>query len=303
VTTEHRYGRRLPPLNALRAFEATARHLSFKRAADELHVTYSAVSHQIRTLEQFLGIALFRRFNRSIMLTPAGKSYLPTIREAFDKVDQATLRLMNVSLSGGITISCFPSFAARWLLPRLPGFFRQNPDLEVHISATQAFSHIPRDDVDVAIRYGDGNWPGFRADKLFDDWIFPVCSPAMADGSLPLRHPQDLRHHRLLHDTNSPDDWKRWLQGAGVEGIDAGRGLSFSHSMLVLQAAAEGLGVAIAHSPLLGDDLATGRLARPFQEFVPTQSAYYFISPEHNAEHPKIIAFREWIMSESAANA
>jgi LysR family transcriptional regulator, glycine cleavage system transcriptional activator len=294
--------RRLPPLNALRAFEAAARHLSFTRAADELHVTQTAISHQIRGLEERLGVRLFRRLPRGLLLTEEAQRYLPPVRDAFDRIAAATEQLGAGSSGGRLTVSVLPSFAAKWLVPRLGRFRVAHPDLDLRISASSQLVDFARDDVDVAIRMGRGRYPGLRVDRLFGESMVPVCAPELLTGPQPLRRPEDLRHHVLLHDDDHTG-WQLWLELAGVKGVDPRRGPIFTDSAMVVQAAAEGQGVAIARRVLAAADLAAGRLVQPFEVSVPHDLAYYLVSPEATAEQPRIKAFRAWLLTEAEAEA
>ncbi len=294
--------RRLPPLNALRAFEAAARHLSFTRAADELHVTQTAISHQIKSLEERLRVRLFWRRPRGLLLTEAAQRYLPPVRDAFDRIAVATAQLAATGSSGSLTVSVLPSFAAKWLVPRLGRFRAAHPDLDLRISASSQLIDFARDDVDVGIRMGRGSYPGLRVDRLFGESLVPVCSPELLRGPQPLRRPEDLRHHLLLHDDDH-SGWQLWLELAGVEGVDAGRGPIFTDSAMVVQAAAEGQGVALARSVLAAGDLAAGRLVRPFEVSVPYDLAYYLVSPEPTAGQPKVSLFRAWLLAEAEHQA
>jgi LysR family transcriptional regulator, glycine cleavage system transcriptional activator len=290
--------RRLPPLAGLRAFEAAARHLSFTRAAAELHVTQTAISHQIKTLEERLGFRLFRRLPRQLLLTEEGQRLLPPIRDAFDRIAEAVARLSREQGEGVLTVSVLPSFAARWLVPRLGGFTSAHPEIDLRISATSRLTDFARDDM--AIRMGRGEYPGMRADRLFGETLFPVCAPALMSGPHPLLVPADLRHHTLLHGDESPG-WQVWLERAGVGGtIDLDHGPRFDDSSLVLEAAIEGQGVALTRSALAALDLAAGRLIRPFDISIPFPLAYWLVCLEGRADHPRIRAFREWILKEAA---
>ena len=220
-------GRRLPPLNAIRAFEAAARHLSFTRAAEELNVTQAAISHQIKGLEDVLGIPLFRRLNRALMLTEAGQTYLPPLREALDQIADATARLKTADSGGALTISTLASFAAKWLVPRLPRFQERHPEIDVLISTTAQMVDFAQQDVDAAIRFGRGGWEGVRADRLLTEDIFPVCAPSLLEGSKPLLKPDDLSGFTLLHD-DFLYGWTMWLQAVGAQGVDAARGTRFT---------------------------------------------------------------------------
>ena len=290
--------RRLPPLNALRAFEAAARHLSFTRAAEELNVTQAAISHQVKGLEERLGIILFRRLNRALLLTDAGQAYLPAVRDAFDLLAEATGRLKALDRVGVLTVSVLPSFAAKWLVPRLGRFSQAHRDIDIHIAPSEHLTDFAREDVDIAIRYGKGEWPGLRAHRLLTEEYFPVCSPDILKGRYRLRTPAELRHHTLLHG-DMDIDWRMWLMAAGVEGVDETRGPMFSDSSMVIQAAVEGQGVALGRSALAAADLAAGRLVKPFDISLPATVAYYVVCPTATADYPKIAAFRDWVIAEA----
>ena len=292
----------LPPLNALRAFDAAARHLSFTRAANELNVTQAAVSHQIKALEERLGIPLFKRMNRALLLTDAGQAYLPAVREAFDGLARATDRLMRRDRGGALTVSVLPSFAAKWLVPRLGRFRARHPEIDVRMSTDHHMVDFARDDVDAGIRYGQGEYAGLDSVRILTDDVIPVCSPALLKGKHPLLHPSDLRHHTLLHD-DFRVDWRIWLLSAGVNDVDPERGPAFTDSSMVVQAAVEGQGVALARSVLADADLRAGRLVKPFDVSVPARWAYYFVCPLATRDGPKIKAFREWLLSEAEKTA
>ena len=294
--------RRLPPLNALRAFEAAARHLSFTRAAAELHVTQTAISHQIKALEERLGVRLFRRLPRGLLLTEAAQRLLPPVRDAFDQIAAATERLAVSGSGATLTVSVLPSFAAKWLVPRLGRFRAAHPDLDLRISSSSELVDFARDDVDVGIRMGSGVYPGLRVERLFGEALVPVCSPVLREGPHPLRRPEDLARHVLLHDEDYAG-WELWLRLAGVPGVPARRGPVFTDSGVVVQAAAEGQGVALARRVLAAGDLAAGRLIQPFDVSIPHDLAYYLVCPEATAEQPKIAAFRDWLLAESRAQA
>ena len=292
--------RRLPPLNALRAFEAAARHLSFTRAAQELHVTQTAISHQIKGLEERLGVRLFRRLPRGLLLTEEAQRLLPPVRDAFDQIAAAVERLSAGGSGARLTVSVLPPFAAKWLVPRLGRFRAAHPDLDLRIGATSELVDFARDDVDVGIRMGRGIYPGLRVERLFGESLVPVCSPELRAGPHPLLRPRDLRHHVLLHDDDHAD-WELWLRLAGVSGVPPRRGPVFTDSALVVQAAAEGQGVALARRVLAAGDLAAGRLIQPFDVSIPHDLAYYLVCPEATAEQPKIAAFRSWLLAEAQA--
>ena len=299
--------RRLAPLNALRAFEAAARHLSFTKAAEELRVTPAAVSHQVKALEDTLGVPLFRRLTRALLLTDAGQGALPALREGFDRLAEASERLLAHDRDGGLKISVTTSFAGKWLVPRLDRFREAHPDIDLRIDASDTLVNFARDGMDLGIRFGTGDYPGLRADKLFADEVFPVCAPALLDGPERLRKPGDLTRFTLLHlDWNTQDEtwpnWRMWLLAAGVACLEATRGPRFSMESMVIQAAIEGHGVALGSSSLVVDDLAAGRLVRPFDLSLraPLDFAYYLVCPEANAAQPMIAAFREWVLAEVA---
>jgi LysR family transcriptional regulator, glycine cleavage system transcriptional activator len=293
---------RLPPLNALRTFEAAARHLSFTKAADELFVTQAAVSHQIRALEEHLGAPLFRRMNRALILTDQGQVLLPAVRDAFDRLRAGVRRVEDLCSGGALTISTTPSFAASWLAGRLGRFQALHPEIELQLSATSRLVDFAREGIDCGIRYGDGNWPGLISQRLFETTLLPVCSPSLLDGAHPLRRPADLAQHTLLHALDGVDDWRLWLHAAGVAGIDPTRGPKFDTIPLVLQAAINGAGVGIGRRQLVAAELAAGRLVAPFDLELPDAYAYYFVAPEVTADQPKLTAFRSWLMTEVASS-
>ncbi|WP_445397223.1 transcriptional regulator GcvA [Zobellella sp. An-6] len=288
--------RRLPPLNALKAFEAAARNLSFTRAAEELFVTQAAISHQIKGLEEYLGIKLFRRRNRSLLLTEEGQSYFLEIKDIFSAISDATERLLARSAKGALTVSLQPSFAIQWLVPRLVRFSEVHPDIDVRIKAVDLDEGSLTDDVDVAIYYGKGNWPGLRADKLHTEYLIPVCSPMLLMGTKPLKSPEDLTRHTLLHDT-SRRDWKAWFKQLDIQAANVNQGPIFSHSSMVIQAAIHGQGVALGHSVLTQPEIDAGRLVCPFEQVLMSKNAYYLVCHESQAALGKIAAFREWMLA------
>ncbi|GHA24399.1 transcriptional regulator GcvA [Oceanisphaera arctica] len=288
--------RRLPPLNALKAFEAAARNLSFTRAAEELFVTQAAISHQIKGLEEYLGIKLFRRRNRSLLLSEEGQSYFLDIKDIFSGISDATERLLARSAKGALTVSLQPSFAIQWLVPRLVRFSEVHPDIDVRIKAVDLDEGSLTDDVDVAIYYGRDNWPGLRADKLHAEYLIPVCSPMLLMGTKPLKTPEDLTRHTLLHDT-SRRDWKAWFKQLDIQAANVNQGPIFSHSSMVIQAAIHGQGVALGHSVLTQPEIDAGRLVCPFEQVLMSKNAYYLVCHESQAALGKIAAFREWMLA------
>ncbi|MFA7282464.1 MAG: transcriptional regulator GcvA [Sterolibacterium sp.] len=309
---------RLPPLNALRAFESAARLLSFRKAAEELHVTPAAVSHQIKILEDQLGVPLFRRLTRAVELTEAGSSLLPKLSEAFDTLAQAVNKVRAKEQSNVLSVNVPPSFAAKWLMPRLHRFVTAYPDIDIRIIAnmrlvdarSQDGSYGNPDEYDrtsdfnIDIRFGTGKYPQCRVDKLFNVSFTPLCSPRMLEGLRPLKKPTDLRYHLLLHD-ELPDinegwpNWAQWLKAAGVDDIDADRGPHFNHPILGLEAAVDNMGVTLGVKELAAYDLAAGRLVAPFDLVLKIDTAYYLVVPEASADRPKIKVFREWLLKEA----
>src|SRR5450756_2500547 len=288
---------RLPSLNGLRAFEAAARHLSFTNAASELNVTQTAISHQIRRLEQELGIRLFVRQNRALALTPQARDYLPGVRAAFNDLRLATELVLRKDNANVLTVSTLASMAAKWLLPRLSTFQEAHPGIDVRITTSTALVAFRTGDVDAAIRYGRGHWAGLRTDWLMADELFPVCSPALLSGSKPLRCPEDLAHHTLLHSSGGfDDDWRLWLTAAGLPAnISKQPGVSFDLSFVTVQAAIDGIGVAMGRTSYVEADIAKGRLVVPFKIALPADAGFYLVSPEARADPPKLRAFRQWL--------
>lgn len=292
---------RLPSLTALHAFEAAARLESFTRAGRELAVTQGAVSHQVRALEEALGLPLFVRAHRALALTPAGSALAAAARDAFDRLAAAVAGL-RAGEARRLTVSVSPSFAAKWLLPRLPRFAAACPGIELRLLATQAVSDFARDGVDLAIRWGRGRYRGLVSEKLFGEEAFPVASPRLLRRR-PLRTPADLRRHHLLHDEVGPahGGWPAWLEAAGARGVDGEAGTRFSDAALLFQAALDGQGVALARSPLADDDLAAGRLVRPFATALPVRYHHAFVCPRRALQRPEVRAFRDFLVAEAGA--
>ena len=297
-----------PPLNSLKAFEAAARHLSFTRAAQELHVTPAAVSQQIRQLEAFYGLSLFRRSTRALTLTDEAQRALPAIRDAFENIALAHQRLSTHKDSNLLTVSASPSVGERWLLPRLERFRARHPDIDIRIDASDMLVDFRRDPVDIAIRYGRGTYDGLVAEALMEDVVFPVCSPALLSGDHPLREPDDLRHHTLLHpdwrqQRDAAPSWQMWLRAAGVRGVDPTRGMRFSMDAMLARAAVDGLGVALALRSMVQHELDDGTLVRPFTgtPFEEAAASFrpYLVYPKANLALPRVAAFRDWALSEA----
>jgi DNA-binding transcriptional LysR family regulator len=290
--------RPLPPLNALRAFEAAARHLSFTRAAEELHVTQAAVSHQVKGLEDRLGVALFRRLPRRLILTEAGQALLPDLRDAFQRMAAAVDRVSARGAVGTLTVSSMTTITMTWLVPRLPRFQATHPEIDVRLTTTQRLVDFTREDVDVAVRFGDGNWPGVRSERMFGEELTPLCGSALAAR---VKKPADLLPLALLT-SGDESEWSLWFAAAGIPDVPPPRGgVSFDSTKIAVQAAIDGLGVALGPPSLFAEDLAAGRLVQPFDIFASTGKAYWLVVPEAWAERPKIKAFRDWIFTEIAA--
>ena len=287
---------RLPSLTGLRAFEAAARLMSFKQAAAELAVTPTAVSHQIRQLEAELGARLFVRGSRGVGLSETGRALYPDVRDGFEALHRGAERIRGRDRNR-LTISTVASFAVKWLVPRLGRFQARYPEIDVRITTEMALVDFARDEIDLAIRYGHGRWPGLTADRLMaEDWR-PLCSP-----DLELASPADLSRHTLLHNSRYEDDWRRWLTMAGFADVEAARQLTFDDSGAVLQAAINGLGVALGRRGYADADLAAGRLVEPFDIHLPQETAFYVVVPERRVGEPAIAAFHDWVLAEAAAD-
>lgn len=294
---------RLPSLNGLRAFEAAARHLSFTKAAQELNVTQTAISHQIRRLEEELGLRLFIRQSRALALTPQAAEYLPNIRAAFQDLRTATDRLLRNGNDRVLTISTLTSLAVKWLLPRLSTFQEKHPDIDVRITTSTEVVDFRSSNVDAAIRYGRGQWPGVHAEWLMAEHLFPVCSPKLLTGARALKQPEDLARATLLHTSTTRDDWRVWLTAAGLPiQIAQNPSLTFDLAFMTVQAAIDGLGVAMGHTAYVADDIANGRLVVPFDISAPS-AGYYFVVPEDRPVTPAIGAFRDWLIETAKTQA
>jgi len=296
---------RLPPLNSLRAFEATGRLLSISRAADELSVTPGAVSQQIRTLEDYLQIKLFKRLNRAIVLTDAGQVFLPLVSSGFDQLVQALQVLERHSCDGPLTITSAPSFISKWLVPRLDKFKTLHPEIDVRIDASQRLVDFVREDIDVGVRFGTGEFPELDSVFLFSFDLIPVCSPALLEKGGGLKQVSDLKNYTLLH-SNYDDldpgwpDWSMWLAVVEARDVDASHGIYFNQSDLLIQAALDGQGVALVGSVMAESEIAAGRLIQPFQARLPVKLNYHLVTSPQKANIAKIAAFREWVLAESA---
>ncbi|MBS1143489.1 MAG: transcriptional regulator, LysR family [Proteobacteria bacterium] len=301
----------------MRAFESAARHLSFKKAAEELHVTPAAISQQIKALEAYLGVQLFRRLTRALEITAQGRAMLPKIREGFDCF-AAAIDSTRSEVDGVLTVTAPPSFATRWLVPRLPRFSLAHPEVELRLSSrgdsvdrrgetllldNDRFDLREADSL-LAIRYGTGNYPGFQVEQIFaPDWV-PVCSPKLLSPERPLSVPQDLARHVLIHDETIHDEerqpgWREWLASAGIRNVDAERGPRFSNAVMAVEAALDGQGVALALKPLVEADVAAGRLIVPFEIAVPSPFAYFLVMRKAVAQRHSVAAFRSWLLDEA----
>jgi LysR family transcriptional regulator, glycine cleavage system transcriptional activator len=288
-------GSHLPPLQLLRGFEAAARHLSFTRAADELHLTHGAISHQIKALEGQLGTKLFHREGRKMVLTESGQILVLKIRQGLRLLEQAFEDASLRSNSGVLTISVLPAFAARWLVPRLASFQEQHSEIELNLRTTRELANLEKDGVDLAIRYGPGGWPGLQQEKLMEEIVFPVCSPTYRRGKLP-KVPDELSRADLLRNPWQP--WGPWFNAARLDLVEPRRGTSYTDAELLLEAAAEGLGIALARSTLVADDLHAGRLIRLFDVSVRDAYAYYLVWRSDSGKLNIIRQFRDWIFEQ-----
>jgi LysR family glycine cleavage system transcriptional activator len=306
---------RLPPLGSLRAFEAAARHLSFRRAADELNVTPAAISHQVKALEEYLGIKLFRRLVRGLELTASAEACMSKLRDGFDALATAVQMMRTHEAAGTLDIGIAPSLAVKWLAPRIHGFVSSHPDIDVRVAASSGMidgrrdavtqrANADKDEPHIEIRFGSGNYPGYRVDRLFSVSVLPMCSPRLLEGEHPLQRPDQLRHHTLLHHDAVHIDgggasWKGWLQAAGVDGVDVSRGPHFNHAVLALDAAIDGAGVVLSYPVLAAADIAAKRLVTPFPISLPMAAAYHLVCADAISDHPRVAAFRNWLFDEA----
>ena len=295
--------RRLPPLNSVRAFEAAARHLSFVEAADELAVTPSAVSQQVKQLEEWLGVTLFRRMPRGLTATQAALRYLPDLTEALDQIDRATMRMERSKSTHSLTVSTLSSFAALWLSPRLHRFTALHPEIDVLLSSSDRVYDMARENIDIAIRYGSRTWPDLHVEELMDDHLGIVCSADLArDPERPINKIEDIARHTLLHDADAQNgsmlSWPRFLQACGVTSVDSERGPRFSDSQLIVQACIAGRGVMIGRSSLIAEAMDSGLLVAPFGMDHVSEHRYRLVALPGTYADPKLLAFRNWIYHE-----
>lgn len=287
--------KKMPPLNALKAFEAAARHLNFTKAAEELFVTQAAISHQIKSLEDFLGLKLFVRRKRNLYLTEVGQDYFLEVRQVFQTIQNATQKILQRNARGALTIAVPASYASIWLVPHLNDFTNQYPDIDVRLKAVDQDEHFLDESMDAAIYIGQGYWPGLSATRLQVESIIPVCAPQLLAGEHPLQTLADLQYHTLLHET-STERWADWLGHFDVDASKAKSGALYSHTMLTLQAAAIGQGVALASDFLASTDLQTGRLVAPFSEKLIDTQGYYLVCDKNSAALEKVMLFRQWLL-------
>lgn len=290
--------RRLPPLNGLKAFEAAARSESFTRAAEELNVTQGAVSHQVKALEETLGLKLFHRERQRLILSDAGRDYLAVIRDALDRISIGTDKLLRRQESAVLTVSTSPDFAAKWLVNRLSRFAESCPDVDLRVAAATQYVDFARDDVDVAIRHGDGHWPGLQAERLYSERLFPVCSPKLVAGRNRIRKAADLLKFPLLR-LEDAKNWSRLFEAAGVKAA-VGPGPVLNRASMLIDAALDGQGIALARTALAAWDLIHGRLVRPVDVSLTMANTYWFVCPKAASNVPKIATFRKWVFAETA---
>jgi LysR family glycine cleavage system transcriptional activator len=288
--------RRLPPLNSLKSFEAAGRLLSFTAAAKELNVTQAAVSHQIKVIEDFLGIALFDRYPRRLALTEQGKTLLPEVIEAFDRVSLAVAAISREQFSNVLSVRLAPSFAAKWLSPRLKYFWLQYPEIDLRLYHTHNAVDFEREEIDIAVTYGKGDWSGVVVEKLLSLDFFPVCSPSFLSNDKPLTDLGNLRYYALLHDADY-ECWGDWLRLAGIDDIDANRGTVIDDTNVLIQAAIDGQGIALGSTTFVEDLLESGRLVKPFDVTLVNEFAYYVVYPEAHLNNPAVRAFKEWLIN------
>jgi len=292
--------RRLPPLKALRAFDSAARLMSFTRAGDDLSVTQTAVSHQVRALEEWFGVTLFHRGGRKLALTEPGKLLYPAVAEAFDRIAEVAERVRGVVDRRTLNISVTPTFGSRWLAQRLGRFWREHPDIDLRLHYSVQRVDFVRDGVNAAVRWGRGHWEGIVAERLMAAWAMPLCSPALLEGDRPLRKPADLAHHTLLHETDY-QEWTEWLAAAGVRNVDGQRGSVINDPNIIVRAAVEGHGVAMGIPSMLAEEIDSGRLVAPFGMTPDPDLAYYFVCPRVALDRPLVKAFRDFLVGEASA--
>ncbi len=290
----------IPPLRSIKAFEASARLLSFTRAAEELHVTQAAISHQIKNLEQLTGVKLFERFNRSLKLTFEGRLYLISIRNALESIEKATRQLKNRDASGTLNISVLPSFATKWLSKRIWRFQQQHNELDVRISAFEWLTDFKKDDCDIAIRYSaDPNYTGLKSELLLEEDVFPVCSKQLYDSYKGKLTPQHLLKAKLCHEDFTTEDWHDWFEAADIQAGPQLRGTRFSHMVTMLESVENHQGFALGRTPLVQDDINRGLLVAPFDIKIKGKMSYYLVYPENTERDQKLQIIRHWLFEEA----
>ncbi len=290
--------RRLPPLNALRVFDAAARHKSFNKASEELCVTPSAVSHQLKSLEEFLGVELFKREKRSITLTAAGERYLPSVQIALDELEIATRRLISAPNSNVVNVSVAPAFLTRWLVPRITRFQEQYPEIELRLESSIDYIDFENSDTDMAVYYGKGHWSGIEAHLMRNIYMTPVMSPSLLEGDGAINAPIDMMKHTLINVTGRNQEWVKILQKLGVSVTKMNKTISFSSTSLAVSAAAEGIGIALADLALIEREIKAGRLVAPFDVALDVHNAFYLVYKENRTMTPSMQAFKDWILEE-----
>ncbi len=293
--------RRLPPLNALKAFEAAARHESFTRAAEELSVTQGAVSHQVKALETQLGLKLFTRERQRLVITEAGRDYLVVVRDAFDRIAMGTERLLQRQTAGTLTVTTSPDFAAKWLVHRLGLFAEAHPDIDLRVSATMHHVDFANEDVDIAVRHGDGNWPSLDVMRLCPEVLFPAISPRLLKGTKRIKSARDILKFPLIH-IGDRRDWANWLEAVGVEGVAISQGPVLNRDSMAIDAAVDGQGIVLARATLASWDLLAGRLVVPLAASLRLHKTYWVVCTKTAAKLPKIVTFRNWLVREVAAD-
>jgi len=299
--------RQLPPLPQLRSFEAAARLLSFKKAAESLNVTPSAVSHAVQSLEEYLGVKLFHRVasgkrrDKALILSDAGQMLLPSLMRSFDAIEEAVISVMAQGAADMLTVATAPIFAKSWLMPRLHRFVSAHPDVNIRVNSTLNPSDSLYGEFDIGLMYGRGVWPGLTSDMLFPETMVPVCSPALIQYGQALDKPEDLLHHTLIHSEARLVTWAMWLENARVRGLHPAKGLHFNRATLAIDAAINGLGVALEGKTAVQDELDRGRLIIPFEapDLPDQKDGYYLCYPEGRGEVPKVAIFKKWVMEEA----
>ncbi|WP_193337273.1 transcriptional regulator GcvA [Devosia beringensis] len=294
-------GRLLPSLNAIRTFEAVARYNSFTRAAEELNVTQSAASRLVRSLEEYLQVPLFTRQSRRIELTDQGRFYNALVRESLDLIEAGTVELISSKEGKGtLSIGMLPTFGTRWLLPRLPSFQQAHPEIALNIISSDGELDFTKERIDVAIRFGHGNWPDAIVDPLMGEEIIVVCCPSLMEGEHPITDYDSLRYHRLIRHSTRPNSWEHWFRSVGAHREDQQWGPSLEHFFMIIQAAIAGLGVALLPSFLVEDDIRAGNLVTPFNDRIAGPGAYYLVTSAAKSELPRVKIFRSWLLSQLA---